>query len=109
MTTSTITQPATLRQYVRYDQIDQVTIDSPLWLHITFSMLSRYSHNELKRLGSGQGSKMRMIARRVRENYVVTDIYGIDQRVDDNKDIPLETIRRDQVTEILNFIDGLDF
>ena len=110
MTTKTkTTKSSTLRQYLRYMEIDKVTIDYPLWGILTECMITRYSESELKALYTGQGSIMRKLSRRVRENFTVNEIHGIDQRVNDDKDIPLEVVSRDMVDQITDFVlDLLD-
>ena len=105
--TQTPTKSATLRQYTRYLQISEVTVDYPLWLIITEAMLYRYSESDLKGLYSGQGSIMRSVSRRVRDNFTVTEIHGINQRVDDCKDIPLQVVSRDMVSEITDYVTDL--
>jgi hypothetical protein len=70
----------------RYQAIDDVITDTPLWLILTDAMCAKYDNTELAKLGQGQSSKLNMLERRVVSTFgaYVRAMDGINQRVDDN-------------------------
>jgi len=70
----------------RYQAIDDVITDTPLWLILTDAMCAKYDNTELTKLGQGQSSKLNMLERRVVSTFgaYVRAMDGINQRVDDN-------------------------
>ena len=75
----------TQRLFIRYQQIDDVIIDTSFWSIFTQEMIARYNDQELKEMGSGQTSKLNKLHRIVTEVFA-DEIYtldGINQRIDD--------------------------
>ena len=102
----------TLRLHNRYQLIDDVTIDRPVWLFITEGLLDRYSNDQLKTMGSGQTSKLNMIHNAILDKYGdnITTIDGINQRVDDDRtDVKLHTVVDTMADTIQTYIKTLSF
>ena len=112
MNQMTNTLSYTVRLNERYNQIDDVITNTPLWLLITEAMCDRYDDTELSQLGQGQSSKLNMIERRVLDNYseLVSVMKGVNQRVDDNNtERPFYVTNPENVATLRSYIQTLEF
>ena len=102
----------TQRLFQRYQQIDEVIIDTSLWSIFTQEMIARYNDEQLKAMGSGQTSKLNKLHRIVTEVFA-DEIYtldGINQRIDDdNTDVKLSVVKNESVNDIRNYVNKVIF
>ena len=111
MNQMTNTPSYTVRLNERYNQIDDVVTNTPLWLILTDALLAKYDNDQLNGFGQGQTSKLNSLQNQVLNTFAdsISVLKGINQRIDDTNDIDLLVVDNTKTEEVRQYVQSLQF